>query len=53
MVAEINTGHNPFNKRSVLIIDEASTLSNRDHASLVRRRLSSRGGDANYRRPGT
>ena len=35
MIAEINTGHNPFNKHSVLIIDEASALSNRDHASLV------------------
>lgn len=35
MVAEIKTGHNPFNKHSVLIIDEASTLSNRDRASLI------------------
>jgi conjugative relaxase-like TrwC/TraI family protein len=35
VVAEIKTGHNPFNKHSVLIIDEASTLSNRDHATIV------------------
>jgi AAA domain len=35
MAAEIKTGHNPFNKQSVLIIDEASTLSNRDHATIV------------------
>ena len=35
LMAEIDNGGQPFNNKSVLIVDEASTLSNRDHHTLV------------------
>ena len=36
LVAEINAGRKPFDRATVLIVDEASTLANRDHHTLVR-----------------
>jgi conjugative relaxase-like TrwC/TraI family protein len=36
LLAEIDHGGQPFTRRTVLIVDEASTLSNRDHHTLVR-----------------
>jgi conjugative relaxase-like TrwC/TraI family protein len=36
LIAELNNGGQPFTDRTVLIVDEASTLSNRDHHALVR-----------------
>ncbi len=35
LIAELQTGGRPFSERTVLIVDEASTLSNRDHHTLV------------------
>ena len=36
LIAELDNGGKPFTDRTVLIVDEASTLSNRDHHTLVR-----------------
>ena len=36
LITELNTGRKPFDRDTVLIVDEASTLANRDHHALVR-----------------
>jgi ATP-dependent exoDNAse (exonuclease V) alpha subunit len=36
LVTELRAGSNPLRPNSVLVVDEASTLPNRDHAALVR-----------------
>jgi conjugative relaxase-like TrwC/TraI family protein len=35
LLAELNAGGQPFTERTVLLVDEASTLSNRDHHTLM------------------
>jgi conjugative relaxase-like TrwC/TraI family protein len=35
LIAEINAGGLPFTERTVLLVDEASTLPNRDHHALM------------------
>ena len=35
LITALETGHKPFTSRTVLIVDEASTLANRDHHALI------------------